>query len=725
MARYTKTGTPNTIGELNSQLDLIATAVGDTLSRKGDSPNQMESPLDMNNSPIINLPAPTTDNEPVRLVDFKTLNPLVTAAVEGLLAVTEELLPVTSSTFLYTFPTVKPIAGSAFYMRDVNGDLGTKLIKDYDYRFRTDVDVYTLELTRSWNTGNILQRVFNSFSGGESEIVPNTLTTTQLIGPTIFQFNVGDVVEVQGYLTAGDGGNAKWVRTDVVGQTPSQSPAQLLRALLNDADGNQWRLIGDLHLQALGGTNADVTLAYNAAVGALNSGVKGTIILPAGDFNINPATTATIFRVAASIIGGGMGISRFVTSAAGGVVTKFEKNGGREKLSITDVSYMANSGTTSTAIQAQDTSLGVNGGIDSLVLSNVEIEAFSGHWWRRSILTIDTGGLVINYVYLRNGGQAAAQNDVNTAGIEIRNLTSGVFVIRAIDASHLYIQRANSCVLCTTEESIESVYFNSGEMVGADYGIKTDGSGKVGAIKVDVHMDCIKRNILANTEFNFAKIIGDLRLSTNGAPIDVSAVNCEFNGNVEMMLATGSTSSGAGHINSAAYRFNGNIIQSQIDPQIRASHIGIDMTNAGIIFGVSCDPTFSNAVNPRFRNVPTNVFLKGAQTSIEFFSGNVDDLFNKVVADGIIRKQTQNLSGATGLPAGVDPTGSMITTCGIDSNAGHQTLTPFNTNQNFNYVRTKRSGVIGAWSRQGANVNGTFASPTSITVENGIITAIS
>jgi hypothetical protein len=725
MARYTKTGTPNTVGEINSQLDLIALAIADTLSRKGDTPNQMEVPLDMNSSPILNLPAPVTDGEPVRLADFKALNPLLDVAVEGLLAVTEELLPVTSSVFLYTFPEVKALAGSAFYMRDVNGDLGTKLIKDYDYRFRTDINAYTLELTRSWNTGNILQRVFNSFAGGESQIVPTTLTTTQLIGPTVFQFSVGDVVEVQGYTTAGDGGGAKWVKTATTGQTISQSPSQLALALLNDAEGNQWRLIGDFNLQALGGTNTDVTLAYNAAVGALNSGVKGSIVLPAGDFNINPTTTATIYRVAASIVGSGMGVARFVTSAAGGVVTKFEKNGGREKLSISNISYMANSGTTSTAIQAEDTSTGVNGGIDSLVLSNVEVEAFSGHWWRKHIVMIDTGGLVINYVYLRNGGQAAAQTDVNTVGIEINNSTAGVYVIRAIDASHLYIQRANTCVLVTAAESVESVYFNSGEMVGADYGLRTEGAGKVGAIKVDVHMDCIKRNILANSDFNFAKILGDLRLSDNGDTLDTTAVNCEFNANVEMMLATGSTSSGSAHTGSSAYVFNGNLIQSQIDPQIKASNIGVDMTNVGTVFGVSCDPTFSNEVSPRFRNVPSTVFLKGLQTETLFFSGNVDDLFNSVVADGVVRKQTHNLSGASGLPAGVDTTGSMITTFGIDSNAGHQTLTPFNTTLNFNYVRTKRAGTIGAWSRQGANVNGTFTSPTSITVENGIITAIS
>ena len=69
MARYTKTGTPSTIGEVNAQLDLIALAIDDTYSRVGDSPNQLESTLDVNSNRIINLPAPTSPSEAARLFD--------------------------------------------------------------------------------------------------------------------------------------------------------------------------------------------------------------------------------------------------------------------------------------------------------------------------------------------------------------------------------------------------------------------------------------------------------------------------------------------------------------------------------------------------------------------------------------------------------------------------------------------------------------------------------
>jgi hypothetical protein len=52
-----------------------------------------------------------------------------------------------------------------------------------------------------------------------------------------------DTVEFQGYTSIGDGGAATWQHNGITGQTPSQSPAQLGDALLNDGNGNQWSLV--------------------------------------------------------------------------------------------------------------------------------------------------------------------------------------------------------------------------------------------------------------------------------------------------------------------------------------------------------------------------------------------------------------------------------------------------------------------------------------------------
>lgn len=57
------------IATVNANDDLIEEAFTDCLSLSGEQPNAMQSNLDMNGNQIINLPAPSTLDSPVRLVD--------------------------------------------------------------------------------------------------------------------------------------------------------------------------------------------------------------------------------------------------------------------------------------------------------------------------------------------------------------------------------------------------------------------------------------------------------------------------------------------------------------------------------------------------------------------------------------------------------------------------------------------------------------------------------
>ena len=57
---------------INDNSAAIVTAVEKTLSRDGTSPNQMESPLDMNEQQVLNLPAPATLQSPLRLTDLNS-----------------------------------------------------------------------------------------------------------------------------------------------------------------------------------------------------------------------------------------------------------------------------------------------------------------------------------------------------------------------------------------------------------------------------------------------------------------------------------------------------------------------------------------------------------------------------------------------------------------------------------------------------------------------------
>lgn len=61
------------VNAININSEIIELAFDNTISRDGTSPNQMEASLDMNSNPILNLPTPTSNYEPLRLIDVATL----------------------------------------------------------------------------------------------------------------------------------------------------------------------------------------------------------------------------------------------------------------------------------------------------------------------------------------------------------------------------------------------------------------------------------------------------------------------------------------------------------------------------------------------------------------------------------------------------------------------------------------------------------------------------
>ena len=54
---------------LNNEFQKIEDAIDRLLSRKGDSPNQLDVPIDMNSFRIINLGAPVNNTDAVRFID--------------------------------------------------------------------------------------------------------------------------------------------------------------------------------------------------------------------------------------------------------------------------------------------------------------------------------------------------------------------------------------------------------------------------------------------------------------------------------------------------------------------------------------------------------------------------------------------------------------------------------------------------------------------------------
>lgn len=97
---------------INTNEATLAAAFDNTLSLDGTAPNQMTAALDMNSQRVINLPAPLTASEPVRLGDLGSTLPVLTtlssfgaslvnaasaAAARTLIAVTLTTLGVTAA----------------------------------------------------------------------------------------------------------------------------------------------------------------------------------------------------------------------------------------------------------------------------------------------------------------------------------------------------------------------------------------------------------------------------------------------------------------------------------------------------------------------------------------------------------------------------------------------------------------------------------------------------
>lgn len=72
------------VNAINANTVAIEAAVDNTLSRDGTAPNAMGANLDMNSYPIVNLPLPTSNYEPLRVIDRTTLNAGVPITVSTL-----------------------------------------------------------------------------------------------------------------------------------------------------------------------------------------------------------------------------------------------------------------------------------------------------------------------------------------------------------------------------------------------------------------------------------------------------------------------------------------------------------------------------------------------------------------------------------------------------------------------------------------------------------------
>lgn len=69
------------VNTLNNNFQAISDAIENTVSRDGTSPNILTASLDANANRIVNLPAPTSNTEPVRLIDLPTDSLVLASAI--------------------------------------------------------------------------------------------------------------------------------------------------------------------------------------------------------------------------------------------------------------------------------------------------------------------------------------------------------------------------------------------------------------------------------------------------------------------------------------------------------------------------------------------------------------------------------------------------------------------------------------------------------------------
>ena len=511
---------------------------------------------------------------------------------------------------------------------------------------------------------------------------------TNLIPTSIF---------VSGFSAGGDGGDGVWKST---GNTVavSQTPAQLGSNKLSDSAGNEFVLAGEINVAALGGSSGDITTFYNAAVGALNGGYQASIVLPSGNLTLQADSTSLIDNKNCHIRGQGRGITRLITTTTGTVIDYQRTVGDSTTLTISDITIIADTITTAVAIQGFDSRVGVNGGIDCVVLHDVELEAENGGYWQKYIRMVETGGLVITKGYFRNDNLTTAQNDPLTAGIEIYTKVPGVSVIRAIDATQIYLQRCNSMILVDTDNTVESIYINSGEIVGCDYGVNTIGTGTVAAHNYNCHMDSIKRNFKFDTEVSSLIFRGDFRLQSNGAPADNSAVCMEFNGLCSGMNSTASLLGLATSTAARGYSFNGDAKVIDISGFMRGLNTGIWANSGNAIEHASADVNFGPNVNLPYVG-PDNFVLSNFSSINADFFGDLNDLFTS--ASGVIDRThaVKVQAGATNVPSGETDAGSICETLNFNFEAGYQFYYPHTLLTTYYYFRRRRAGIIGSWQK--------------------------
>jgi hypothetical protein len=234
------------VNAINSNNAVLTTAFDNTLSRDGTQPNQMSSTLDMNSNRIINLPTAISVTEPV------TLGQMTTALTGG--SINTGLSNVPVSIAMQPVVDASTIASAQSQLGIINPNISTAM--------QPVVSASTIAAAQSL-LGISTANVITTF--------PTVATATAA--------NINSAVTAiitLGFTTAGDGGNAIYVK-QVSAPTPSLGNFQ-------SADGAWWQIAPNLPVYSLkqfgavGDGSTDDTVAIQTAINFTPNG--GTLYIP-------------------------------------------------------------------------------------------------------------------------------------------------------------------------------------------------------------------------------------------------------------------------------------------------------------------------------------------------------------------------------------------------------------------------------------------------------------
>lgn len=215
---------------INNNSAVIEAAFDNTLSRDGTAPNQMESHLDMNNFHILNLPEPSSDTDPVRLIDMNVTNANLIHTASS----TSNTIGTGTKTF--TVPSnlgfqpgqyviIQQSGNTANFMTGrVTSYGGTSLVVSVTATGGSGtINNWTIDISGAPGATGPVTTVYDTRANAVSATIPAQQTFLNLAGYTAvgdvtypFRFNrQASVTTEQGFFQSADGAYWRIAQTDV------------------------------------------------------------------------------------------------------------------------------------------------------------------------------------------------------------------------------------------------------------------------------------------------------------------------------------------------------------------------------------------------------------------------------------------------------------------------------------------------------------------------------